>query len=384
LAKAKNKKEKIDRIGGIIALLIIAVSAFIGFQRKAESRDNILKEFFPNIRITQDLSSDLFIFTEDNKDGANYLGTGKADGYAGELSVAVVIDSDKKISKVVCIEDRETPSFIERINRRKFTNGFNNISIEDSFESVEWPDAITGATYTTEAITLAVQKVTGELRESQFGLSDWMPVRERFRWEITYTILILVFVLAWLMIYKWFPLRKQMRWVLLIFNMVFLGFWFSKQLSISQISRLLSGDFPSLHSHLCFYLLLGGTLLMILLLNKNLYCDRICPFGAAQQCINAISGTKRHPTNGKRFMVWFQRILVLLVISASLILQNPTRFNYEVFSVFFKLIGTVFQFSLLIIVLLSSLFLVRPWCNILCPIKPVTDFVKMVRGWVVP
>jgi hypothetical protein len=175
-------------------------------------------------------------------------------------------------------------------------------------------------------------------------------------------------------------MRKYARWLILLFNLIFLGFWFGNQLSISQINRLLTGDFPPFESHLFFYILLAGTVIFILVMNKNIYYDRICPFGAAQQCINVVSGTKRQIRN--KYITWFQRILVLVIISISLIFQNPTRFNYEVFSAFFKLIGTIFQFSLLILVLLSSLFFVRPWCSTLCPVKPVMDFIRMVRVWV--
>lgn len=349
-----------------------------------DSREKLIHESIQGIQYIERISNDLFFFSTDDPAIQKYLAIGTAKGYGGELSMAVTLGENLKIEDVNCIDHRETPSFMDRIDRKKFSNGFKKISLSNEDAPVNWPDAFTGATYTTEAITLAVQKATGNLRESELGLSNWTPEKEKFQWTIRYTILVIVFILAWLMIYQWFPLRKQFRWVLLLLNLVFLGFWLGTQLSISQISRLLMGDFPSLYSHLFFYLLLGGTLLMILLLNKNIYCDRICPFGAAQQCVNAISGTKRHPTNKRRFLVWTQRLLVLAVISASLLLQNPTRFNYEVFSAFFKLIGTIFQFSLLIIVLLSSLFLIRPWCNLLCPINPVTDFVKMVRNWVVP
>jgi len=34
----------------------------------------------------------------------------------------------------------------------------------------------------------------------------------------------------------------------------------------------------------------------------------------------------------------------------------------------------------LIIVLMLSMAIKRPWCNFLCPICPVTDFIRLVRG----
>lgn len=383
MAKARNSNEKIDRVAAIAALVILTLAAIIGFMGKMESQEKQIQEAYPEALPLERLSNNLFSYPIPDSEDKSYIVIGQGKGYGGELSMAVKVGTDLKIKNVLCLNHRETPSFMDRIDRRKFTNDFNNILVDDQPENVRWPDAISGATYTTEAITKAVQSATGDLRENLLGFSNWVPEREPFKWTVRYAILILVFVIAYLMLFKWFPLKKQFRWVFLIFNMVFFGFWLGNQLSISQVSRLLIGDFPSLYSHLFFYLLLAGTLIFILLLNKNIYCDRICPFGAAQQCVNAISGTKKHPTKNNRYLVWIQRIIVLSVLVASLLLQNPTRFNYEVFSAFFQLIGTILHFSLLIIFLLGSLFLIRPWCNLLCPIKPVTDFVKMMRGWVV-
>ncbi len=381
LTKAKNKQEKIDRIGGVIALLIIAISAIIGFQKKIESRENIIAESIPGIEIISRVSPNLLSITFPNEVDTSFLALGRSQGYGGNLTMAVIIDVENKIEEAICIENVETPSFMARIDRRNYSREFKEIDTETEHSDQSWPDVITGATYTTEAMSLAVQSATGTYREEKLGLGNWMPEKEPFHWKWHYSLLISIFILSWLINMKWFPLKKASRWIIMLFNIGFLGFWLGNQLSISQISRLLMGDFPSINTHFFFYLLLAGTVLIILLINKNLYYDRICPFGAAQQCVNVISGTKRHIRS--RYITWFQRILVLVIISISLIFQNPTRFNYEVFSAFFKIIGTVFQFSLLIIVLLSSLFFVRPWCNVLCPIKPVMDFIRMIRRWVV-
>ena len=128
--------------------------------------------------------------------------------------------------------------------------------------------------------------------------------------------------------------------------------------------------------------MLAGSLLAIVLLNKNLYCDRICPFGAAQDGVNTIAGSRKQITLRWTRLKWIPRILALGIMVLGLLYQNPTRFNYEIYSVFFKLIGSVFQISLLSLVLLSSLFLVRPWCHLLCPVKPVLEWIRMMRNWI--
>ena len=74
----------------------------------------------------------------------------------------------------------------------------------------------------------------------------------------------------------------------------------------------------------------------MLLLNKNLYYDRICPFGAAQDCLAAIGGTKRQVRDKRNLIRWIPRILALSLLTLGLIFSHPSSINYEVFSAFFQ------------------------------------------------
>ena len=53
--------------------------------------------------------------------------------------------------------------------------------------------------------------------------------------------------------------------------------------------------------------------------------------------------------------------------------------GYEVYGTLFALVGTHLQFGLLAFVLIASLFVPRPWCRYLCPIRAVTDYLKLPR-----
>jgi hypothetical protein len=74
-------------------------------------------------------------------------------------------------------------------------------------------------------------------------------------------------------------------------------------------------------------------------------------------------------------------VLGYAAIVLALIFRNPARFNYEVFGTFFNLAGTYFQYALLAVVLVTSLFIIRSWCNYICPLRAVADYVRMMRHW---
>jgi polyferredoxin len=180
-----------------------------------------------------------------------------------------------------------------------------------------------------------------------------------------------------------FKPKKAARWISMLLGLIFIGFAFNKPLTIVLINKMLLGFWPEWQLHLYWYLLLAGILFVYTADNRNPYCEWFCPFGSAQECLGIIGGVKaRIPDPAHSLLRWFQRFLALGAITIALLYRNPSISSYEVFGAFFRLIGTNFHFILLGIVLLASLFIRRPWCSYLCPLRPVTDFIKLMRSWV--
>ncbi|MCP4749620.1 MAG: 4Fe-4S binding protein [Proteobacteria bacterium] len=44
--------------------------------------------------------------------------------------------------------------------------------------------------------------------------------------------------------------------------------------------------------------------------------------------------------------------------------------------------GSGLQFALLGLVGIASIFVKRPWCRYLCPIRPLYEFVRFNRRWI--
>jgi polyferredoxin len=162
-----------------------------------------------------------------------------------------------------------------------------------------------------------------------------------------------------------------------------LGFIYNKPLTLVLINRMLLGFWPQWQIDLYSYLLLAGILFVYTVDNKNPYCEWFCPFGATQECLAVIGGSKKRlPKSIHDSLRWFQRALSLGAIVIALLYSNPSISSYEVFGAFFHLIGTNFHFVLLGMVLIAALFIRRPWCSYLCPLRPVTDFIRLIRNWI--
>jgi polyferredoxin len=151
-------------------------------------------------------------------------------------------------------------------------------------------------------------------------------------------------------------------------GLVFVGFLFNAPFVLAQINMVLIGYWPEWQTNLYWYLLILGLLLFKATEEWNVYCYDFCPFGALQEIAAKIGGAKPQKLRWSSFLLWAQRLLTLTAISLALIYRNPGLSSYEVFGTAFALEGSNFQFALLAIILLSSLFLYRPWCRHLCPL----------------
>jgi polyferredoxin len=195
--------------------------------------------------------------------------------------------------------------------------------------------------------------------------------------EIT---LIILFAVGFYGHWAKFKYTRYARWISMIVGLIILGFWLNRPLTIANINQILLGFWPAWQSHLYWYLLVFGVILVLTIDGKNPYCDWFCPFGAAQECLGVIGQAKIYsPGKFKGYLKWLQRGFAWLAIILALIFRNPSISSYEVFDALFARVGTTVSFTLLVIVLIASLLMKRPWCSYLCPVRPVTDFIHMLR-----
>jgi polyferredoxin len=217
----------------------------------------------------------------------------------------------------------------------------------------------------------------------QLGLPMPEKSRPRIKFGIPEIVLFALFAAGYAGHQQNFRYKKVARWATMIVGLIVLGFVYNRPLTVAYFSQLLLGYLPDWHTNLYWFMLLGGILFVFTVDNKNPYCEWFCPFGAAQECMGAIGGAKvRSPGRWKGFLVWLQRGLAWLAIILALVFRNPGLSSYEIFGTLFNLTGSTWQFALLGIVLIASIFILRPWCTYLCPLKPVVDLYRMFRSWV--
>ncbi len=382
--KAK-KRWNIDRVLAIAALTTIVIAWFAGAARASSDLQPAIKQALPAAGHIEHLDTSLFAgYADDTKtELLGYVAIAQASGYGGPLTLAIALDPDATVTGVVVANHKETPSWMKRVLDAGFLDQLMDKPYSDAFQLEQDVDVVTGATYTSRAMAEAALKGSNMVA-AHLGL----PVEEVAPPKIIFGIpeiaLIGLFAVGYFGHQRKFKYTKQARWGAMIIGMVVLGFIYNKPLTLSMVNQALLGFWPQWQTNLYWYLMLGGIILVFTIDNKNPYCSWFCPFGAAQECMGTIGGSKvRSP--GKKYrnlLKWTQRALAWLAIVIALWFRNPGISSYEIFGTLFKLVGSSWQFILLGTVLIVGLFISRPWCAYLCPLHPVDEFIRLVRKWI--
>jgi len=376
--------KRLERLLALAAVGLIVIAWFVGLSRSEADLEPFLKSAFPQAGHIEQIQVGIYK-AWDNPDKDNLLGyvsPGSADGYGGELKVVVAVSTEGTVLGFDIVEHRETFSFFRRVLRSRLIDRFKDKSYADPFVPGQDIDAITGATYSARALAEAVKNATRQVAAEALNLPKIEEPSPKVQFGTPEIVLLALFFFGLIARHRRFNPKKAARWVSMLVGIGFLGFLLNKPFTLVLINKILLGYWPKWQLDLYWYILLGGILFITLIDNRNPYCDWFCPFGATQECLGVIGGAKKRISDRIHSSLrWFQRLIALGAILMALIFRNPSISSYEVFGAFFRLIGTNFLFILLAVVLIMSLFIRRPWCSYLCPLRPVTDFLKLMRNW---
>jgi NosR/NirI family nitrous oxide reductase transcriptional regulator len=374
-----------ERILGLVAIASMILAWLAGFAYQGDLLSAYLTRALPAAARFELRANEIYAGYDTAGDGGTlvgYVGVGEASGWGGPMRLAVGVDPAGTIAGVAVLEDKETPAYMGDVQSSRFFRTLPGKAAGDAFALGVDVDAVSGATYTARAIANAVRTGSRRVAALELGQEFLQERPPDPSLGVPEVAILLLYAVGLAGYRKAWRFKRQVRWLSLISGMIVLGFLYSAPLTVANLTGLLLGYWPQWQNHLYWYLLVGGGFLVLIANNKTVYCDWFCPFGATQECLGALGGaTGWSPGRGRQAFRWLQRGLAWFAIVVALLLRNPGSSSYEVYGALFQLRGSAIQFAVLGIVLILSLFIRRPWCNYLCPIRPATDFVRMMRAW---
>lgn len=313
-----------------------------------------------------------------------YAMAGTASGYGGPMVMLVGTDPDGAITAVTMINHGETPNFLAQLDRAGYYDQFTGASYSDTLLLGEDIDGVSGATLSSEAVAQAIRLAVRGIAANAIPGAEIPPDVRPIHFGAPEITLIALFVVSFFLHrLKHRPSLKRIgRWAVLLTGLIVIGFIFNKPWTLSNVVTLISGWWPDWQTNLYWFILVGGIITVTLIQGKNPYCSWFCPFGAAQEVLGTISGAKAYqPRQIYNKLRWVQRALSFTAIALGLAMRQPGAVSYEPFGTLFDLQGSWPQWVLLILILFGSLVIYRPFCNYLCPLDPVVDYIGEVRRW---
>jgi len=307
-----------------------------------------------------------------------YAAPGTASGYSGPLTLAVGTSPEGRIRALAVLEYGDTPDLMR--GAPKLLGSLLDKGPADGFEVGRDVDAVAGATFSSRGLALAAQEAARAAAERGVARS----AGSRARVGLGAPEIVLVLLLLAGAVGRNRPglgprTRKLLRTGTLLASLATIGFLWNRPWVIAFPTRLLAGDWPPWTTHLYWYVLLAGILLAFNRTGKNPYCPWICPFGAAQDLVGLVGGARKRRVPAALLFTWVKRVLLWLAVLLGLLYRSPGATSYEVFAAFFRLSGTGFQFAVLAIVLVTAVFVSRPFCHWVCPVDTTEHIARYVR-----
>lgn len=357
-------------------LLTWAWASTKGRDRPAPDLDPFLKRAWPGAQHAP-LPGGAFEVKRDGRT-LGYAAPGTASGYGGPLTLAVATSPEGRIRSVGVLEYRDTPDLMRGVT--KVLASLLDKSAADGFEVGHDVDAVTGATFSSRGMALAAREAMRTVAER--GVSRSTAARPRVELGAPEIVLVLLFLAG--AVGRNRPslrprTRKLLRAGTLLASLATIGFLWNRPWVIAFPTRLLGGDWPSWTTHLYWYILLALLLLAFSRTGRNPYCPWICPFGAAQDVIGLVGGARKRRLPSALLFTWVKRVLLWLAVLLGLLYRAPGATSYEVFAAFFRLSGTGFQYAILALVLVTAVFVSRPFCGWVCPVDTTEHLARYAR-----
>jgi len=360
-----------------ISLFVAFIVGYVSFNNNNElSKLELLVD--NNLQLGESDSGIYKVFKNEQLFG--YLTIGESQGYGGPLRVAIVTDTSGVIVGSELVNSFETVSFLAKLAIKKYYEQYIGKAINDRFELKNDVQAVSGATVSSLAIANASREASYKIAKDK--LSVPIPkIEKTWRFTPKEGIVVLIFTLGVIAV---FIRKKQIRYISLFLGLIFIGFSFNASLSLTHFGRAILGYFPDIHTHIVWWLLMVGTLTIIIIWGRNVYCSTMCPFHATQILLNKISGINlKLPPKLARILAKTPFILLWLSLIIIFISANPTIASYEPFAMLFSLKGAGIQWYILPASLIGALFFSDFFCRFFCPVGGALRWMQKIRTKVI-
>jgi Na+-translocating ferredoxin:NAD+ oxidoreductase RnfG subunit len=330
------------------------------------------RQIFPEASFMEKMDTSLVEVFDNRKEriGVLMLTTPYTDnimGFGGPVPLLIGFDKEEKISGVIVIQHRETAEYMDRAMNSGLLSAWNGLDREEALRKKV--DAVSGATFTSEAVIKSFQK--------RVSMETSLNPDNSFLWNVLIKNIVVILILLLALYSFFYPGKaKKLRLPLLILSVALLGFWQGSMFSLSLFMSWLTNGIP-FGVQFGLLLVFIVSILLPLFTGRAFYCSYVCPFGAAQELVGKID--RKKVKISPKVLQYLLVVRKAYLIAIVLLLAVGVNFNLsyvEPFSAFNINIASMVAIFIALVSLFLSLFINRPWCRFLCPTGQILDLLR--------
>lgn len=304
-------------------------------------------------------------------------------GYQGPTDFLAFFDAEGRFKRIQIrssYDNQKPEPFVDYVKDDQYflVEFFSGLSLGALAEFDEnQVEGVSGATRTSTGVFLALQHVAKQIVRDQSSQQAKSNFSFPISWNDLGTMIILVgaLVMAFTRLKRSKAIRRIYLWILVIYLGLINGDMLSQTLMVGWSQHGVPWT-----SAVSLVLLSLVAITIPVFARKNIYCQQVCPFGAAQQLAGKI--VKKKPKLPKRLIrvaVYIPAALVLFVSWAAVRNWGFNLASLEPFDAFhFRLAGYA-TLTLAIGSLGLSFWIPMAYCRFGCPTGAVLTYLKRGR-----
>lgn len=297
-------------------------------------------------------------------------------GYRGWTDTLVAFDPALHVLGVRIHKSQDTREHVEDVrDDRSFLKTWNGKSWDEVARVTPEQagiEGVSGATMTSMAMAEGIMR---RLRSADAALAVKPPP---FRWNLRDTGLALVIAAALAMAFTGTYGRKWLRRGFQVLVIVYVGFISGDLLAQSLLAGWAQSAAPW-RTAPGLVLLLAAALAVPWTTGKALYCQHICPHGAAQELLNRAAPRRWRvhlPKGLDAGLRWLPPLLLALVVIVTVLVLPIDLAHIEPFDAYVVRSAGIATVTIAIAGLVASLFVPMAYCHYGCPTGALLNFIR--------
>lgn len=301
---------------------------------------------------------------------------GSVIGYRGWTDTLVAFDPALHVIGVRVRDSQDTREHVQDIRDDRYYlktwNGKSWDEVAGKTPQAAGIEGVSGATMTSMAMAEGIMR---RLAASTSALATPPPPIRR-SWKDAGLLVLLAAGLV--MAFTGTHGRRWLRRGFQIAVIVYVGFATGNLLAQSLMAGWAMGGLPW-RSAPGLVLLLAAAVAVPWATGKPLYCQQLCPHGAAQELLHSIAPRRWRivlPKGLAAGLRWLPPLLVALVLVFSILVLPFELSHLEPFDAYVPAAAGVVTISLAVAGLIASLFVPMAYCHYGCPTGALLNFIR--------